>query len=167
MLWSTSPETETIYGVEYRNVWLKDDPDAARDTKALGTRVTPPGQKLPPDFWAKNLCVVAYEGKELVALAPAEIRYAQRVRANMAFLRVFVSPPHRKKGVVIPLTFKFHEIMRKYSLDNPDKRIGGIMAIVTAPGIMDEPVTKAFLHLIGYNTRNQPLILRWFEHYRL
>lgn len=167
MLWSTSPETETIDGIEYRNVWLKDDPVVARDALALGARVTPPNRKLPANYWSRNLCVVAYGDKELIATATSELRFAQRVRANMAFLRVYVSPPHRERGLVIPLTFKFHEIMRKHSLDNPDKRIGGVMAVVTAPGMMDEPVTKGFHVLIGYNTRSQPLIVRWFEHYRL
>ncbi|MBV9330817.1 MAG: hypothetical protein JOZ55_04620 [Alphaproteobacteria bacterium] len=166
MLWTSGPETQTIYGIEYRNVWLKDDPEAARGAKALGALVTPPGRKLPPDYWASNLCVVAFEKEEVIALAPGEIRYAGAVRANMAFLRVYVAPTHRQRGVVIPLTIKFYEVMRKYSLDNPDKRIGGIMAVVTVPGIMDEPIGKAFLIVMGYNERGQPLIIRWFDHFR-
>ncbi|MBV9330816.1 MAG: hypothetical protein JOZ55_04615 [Alphaproteobacteria bacterium] len=166
MFWPPTPETETINGVEYRNVWLKEDAEAAAGARALGARVTPSGASLPPDFWAKNLCVVAFEADDVVALAPAEIRFSERVRANMAFLRVYVSPAHRQRGLVIPLAVKFHEIMRRYALDHPDKRIGGSMAIITAPGMLDEPVTKGFHVLMGFNRHNQPLIIRWFEHFR-
>src|SRR5262249_31941413 len=119
-----SAETEIIDGVDYRNVWQKDDPAVARDAREFGARVPQPSRPLAPDFWSKGLCVVAYANGELVGLAPGEIRYSERVKANMAFLRVFVAPEHRQRGIVIPMAMKFHEIMREYSLENPEKRIG-------------------------------------------
>lgn len=166
MLWPMSPETEVIDGIEYRNVWLETDPVVARDALALGTRVTPPTRKLPADYWSRNLCVVAYKDKDLLALANSEVRFAQRVRANMAFLRVYVAAEHRKHGIAVPMALKFHEIMRKYSLENPDRRIGGTMAVVQAPGTV-APVTQGFYTLIGYTPANHPIIVRWFEHFKL
>jgi hypothetical protein len=165
MLWTTTTDTEVIYGIEYRNVWRKDDPVVRRDAEALGARVTPPGRKVAP--WAQGLCVAAYDGDTLVALAPAEIRFAPRLKANMAMVRVYVERSHRERGIVIPLTIKAHEIIRKYAQENPDERIGGTMGIVTAKGVVDEPVTKAFMQLVGYTPRREPLLVRWFEGFKL
>jgi hypothetical protein len=165
MLWTTTADTEVINGIEYRNVWRKNDPDVARDANALGARVTPPGRKAVD--WGKELAVAAYDGADLVALAPAEIRFSPRVRANVAMVRVFVERSHRERGIVIPLTIKTHEIMRKHAQDNPGARLGGTMGIVTAKGIVDEPVTKAFMQLIGYTPRGEPLMIRWFEGFKL
>lgn len=167
MLWETSAETQTIDGIEYRNVWKRVDAAVIRDADALGARVTPPGKEVRTNFWSKDLCVVAYDGEDAVALAPGEIRYADRLKANMAFLRVFVAPSHRQRGIVVPLCMKAHEVMRRYSLDTPHRRIGGTMGFVTVKGVMDEPVTKAFMHFIGYTPQDAPLLVRWFEHYTL
>ena len=41
------------------------------------------------------------------------------------------------------------------------------MAVVTVKGVLDEPVTKAFMVLIGYTPQDEPLIVRWFDHYKL
>ncbi len=166
MLWTTTAETQVINGIEYRNVWGKNDPDVIRDASALGSRVTPPpGLAIAP--WAEGLCVVAYDGPTLVAIAPAEIRFIPRVKAKMAVLRVFVEPSHRERGIVIPLTIKSHEVLRQYAIEHPEERIGGTIGSVTAKGLVDEPITKAFMHFIGYTPRNEPLLVRWFEGFKL
>jgi hypothetical protein len=158
---------DTIDGIEYRDVWQKDDEAVRRDAMALGARMGSGTSHFTPEMWAKGLCVVAYDGPELVSIAAGEIRFAERVRTNMAFLRVFVLPAHRKRGIVVPLTYKFHDAMRRYALEHPEMRVGGTMAIVTVKGHMDEPVTKADMVLIGYSPKGEPLILRWFDHYKL
>jgi hypothetical protein len=165
MLWTTTAETQVINGIEYRNVWGKNDPDVIRDASALGTRVTPPGRAVAP--WAEGLCVVAYDGPTLVAIAPGEIRFVPRVKAKMALLRVYVEPSHRERGLVVPLTLKSHEVIREYARQHPEERIGGTMGLVTAKGVVDEPVTKAFMQLIGYSPRGEPLLVRWFEGFKI
>jgi hypothetical protein len=167
MLETVSARTEIVDGVEYRDVWQKDDETVRHDAMAFGARMGSGTDNFTPEMWAKGLCVVAYDRSELVAVAAGEIRFAQRVSANMAFLRVFVSPDHRKRGLVVPLTYKFHDVMRRYSLEHPELRIGGTMAIVTVKGHVDEPVTKADMVLIGYSLKGEPLILRWFDHFKL
>ncbi len=166
-LWTTTPDTEIIEGIEYRNVWQKSDAQAKRDAQALGARVNRPGRNLPPGFWSKDLAVVAYDGDELIAIAPGEVRMSDRLRVNMAYLRVFVAPEHRDRGIVIPLTMKFHEVMRRHAQDNPRLRIGGTMAIITVRGMLDEPIGHSGMILVGYTPRNEPLIVRWFEGFKL
>jgi len=157
----------SIEGVACRDCWQKDDPKIREDVLALGRRMPKPSAATPEDFWTHGLCVAAYEGEELVSLSASEIKFSQRLRANMAFIRVFVAPDHRQRGIVVPLTLKTHEVLQRFALAHPEKQIGGTMAIVTARGVMDEPVTKAFMVLIGYTPQGEPLIVRWFDHYRL
>jgi hypothetical protein len=166
--WTTTPYTETIEGVEYRNVWLKNDPQAKRDADMLGESMARSGRgTLPPGYWSKDLAVVAYDGSDLCAIAAGDVRFSQRVRCTMAFLRIFIVPETRHRGIALPLSMKFHEVMRRYSEDNPDLRIGGTMARITVKGIWDEAIGKAAMILIGYTPRNEPLVVRWFEGFKL
>jgi hypothetical protein len=165
-VWTTTPDTEIIEGIEYRNVWQTNDPQAKRDAEALGARVTM-RREMPPEFWSSNLAAAAYEKAELLAIAPGEIRFSDRLRCNMAFLRVFVAAEHRHRGVVIPLTMKFHEIMRRYADEHPAERIGGTMAMITVKGMFDQAVGHSGMILVGYSPRNEPLIVRWFDGFKL
>jgi hypothetical protein len=158
---------DTIDGIEYRDVWKKDDETVRRDAMALGGRMGEGSASFTPEKWAAGVCVAAYDGAELIAIAAGEVRFAPRVRANMAFLRAFVVREYRHRGVVVPLTAKFHETMRRYSLEHPAERIGGTMAIVVVEGQLKRPVTNTGMVLSGYSPRGEPLILRWFDHFKL
>jgi len=163
---TTNPDF--VDGVEYRDVWQKDDETVRRDAMALGARMGEGGPaNMTPEKWAERVCVVAYDSSELVAIAAGEIRFAPRVRANMAFLRAFVVREYRQRGIVVPLTAKFHETMRRYSLKHPAERIGGTMAIIVIEGQLKKPVTNTGMILSGYSPRGEPLILRWFDHHKL
>lgn len=166
-IWTTTPDTEILEGVEYRNVWKKTDADAMHDAEALGSRMPKPSYELPAGFWSKDLAVVAYENQTLVAIVPCEVQFAPRLQCNMAVMRVFVAPEYRKQGVVIPLTMKFHEVIRRYAEDNPDLRIAGTMGQVTVKGVWDEAIGKAAMILIGYTPQGDPLVVRWFEGFKL
>jgi hypothetical protein len=164
MLRLPSADTEIIDAIEYRNVWLRNDPVAVRDAIALETATR---ENISSGAWPKNLGVVAYHGAEIIGLALSDIRHSERVRANMAYLRVLVAPKHRARELETPLMLKLHEIMRLHSLAHPEAKIGGTMAIVETVGPLEEPVTKAFMLLAGYTPNDQPLVLRWFDHTKL
>jgi hypothetical protein len=167
MLWEISADPLVVDGIECRNVWLKDDPKVLSDALALGKRMTPRTKPFEPDIWARNLCVAAYKDDRLVAEAIVDVRFSERVRATMGYVRAFVAPECRERGLVIPLTLLSHEIIRKHALGNPGMRIGGTMAVITARGYLDEPVGKAFMVLIGYAPNGDPVMVRWFDHFKL
>jgi hypothetical protein len=159
-----SPETETIDGIDHRNVWLVRDARVSRDARELGPRIA---ERLPLSFWGKNLSVVSYKNDKLVAMAQCEIRYAERVHVNMAYVRTFVAPDFPKRDLDVPLVVKSHEIMRQYALDNPDQNIGGTIIVVIHDQALDRLMKKMFLTLAGYTPREQPLLIRWFDHFRI
>jgi hypothetical protein len=164
MPWPVSADTEIIDRIEYRNVWQKDDPAVARDAIAFSARMT---EMLPPEFWTKRLCVVAYEREDMIGLAQCGIRRSERVLANMGFLRVFVDPEYRQRQVGVSLTLKLHEIIRRHSLENPGERIAGTLAVIPVKDVLDQPVTKTFMTLAGYAPKGEPIVVRWFDHHKL
>jgi hypothetical protein len=115
---------------------------------------------------AKEICVAAYEGKNLVGVSTATIEPMPHVRQKMVFFRLFVVPEHRHREIVIPLGVAVHEAAEKYALAHPELNLGGTAAIVAVPGIMNKPISRANLFLVGYSPRNEPLILHWFDHFK-
>ena len=153
--------------VTHKDVWFKNDAKVEQDAIAAWTaaKVLPPNQD--PMQRAKEICVAAYEGKNLVGVSTATIEPMPLVRRKMVYFRLFVVPEHRHREIVIPLGLAVHEAAEKYALAHPELGLGGTAAIVVVNGIMNKPITRAHLILAGYTQKNEPIILRWFDHYKL
>jgi hypothetical protein len=152
---------------EFRDVWRKNDGKAEADIVALWQRLNILPAGVNPLARAKELCVAAYDGDRLAAVTTATIDTLQVVRTRMVFLRALVAPEYRAKKVVVPLTLETHEVLSRYALAYPDQKHGGTVAIVTSnPGIY-KPIGSAHMVLIGYTARNEPVTVRWFDHFRL
>jgi hypothetical protein len=152
--------------LRFKDVWQQNDAAAERDAIGLWRAARAFSEDRAGER-AKELCVVAYDGDQPVAVSTATIGRLGVVRQTMAFLRAFVAPDHRSEKIVVPLTFAAHESMLKYALANPQLRIGGTAGVVTSnPGIY-KPIGSALMILIGYTPNDEPIIVRWFDHFRL
>ena len=157
---------EEFSNIEFRDVWRKDDKQAEADAVALWQRMGVLPKGVNADARAKEICVAAYEGNELIAITTATIDMLQVVRTKMAFCRALVSDNHRSQKVVVPLTYAMHQALERYAIASPDLRIGGTVAVVSAPNTIYKPVGSAEMILVGYTSRNEPVLLRWFNSYR-
>ncbi len=151
----------------FKDVWLKRDAGAEADAIAAWDAAGDRLGHLTSAQRAELLCIAGYDGAKLCATATTQVRYMPLVRENMAFLQIFVTPEYRTKGVVIPLTVAFHAAMTRYALENPRLRIGGAAARVTTHGTLDKPVGGAGMILFAYSERNEPIMVRWFDHYKI
>ncbi|MBI3675092.1 MAG: hypothetical protein HY243_00550 [Proteobacteria bacterium] len=151
----------------FKNVWMQNDLKVQQDAIAAWSAAGAVSGAFDPQKRVKELCVVGYEGDELVAISTAHLRYLPAVRETMALFRVFVAAGHRQKGLVIPLTYATHDAMSAYAVAHPKLRIGGTAGIVSVHGTMDKPVTNADMVLVGYTPNNDPLLVRWFDHFKL
>lgn len=158
---------EEFSTIEFRDVWRKNDAQAEADAVALWQRLGNLPQGVDPYQRAKELCVVAYEGSKLVAITTVTLDMLQVVRTRMAFFRALVDDERRAQKVLVPLTYALHQTMERYAQAHPEQKIGGTAAVVAAPNTIYKPVGSAEMVLIGYTTRNEPLLLRWFDSYRL
>jgi hypothetical protein len=159
----TAIETETIDGIEYRDAWLRQDRLVARDAIAFGAAM--PGERT-SEFWASNLCAMAYAGPGVAGLSQCEFRFSERVRANMAYLQVFASPQYASHRIDRNLILKSHEIARRHALRHPEAKVGGTMLVIEDASFV-RPVTDSFMLLAGYTPGSKPVVLRWFDHYKL
>jgi hypothetical protein len=151
----------------FRDVWLKNDAKARRDAIAAWQAAGDMLGDLSHEARAQMLCIVGYDGARLCATLTCEVRYMPHVRENMAFIQIFVVPDYRQRGVVIPLTVASHAAMNRYALEHPQLRIGGTAGRVVVRGTLDKPVGGAMMILVGYNLRNEPLMIRWFDHFKI
>ncbi|MBI3675093.1 MAG: hypothetical protein HY243_00555 [Proteobacteria bacterium] len=152
--------------VTHKDVWFKNDAKVEQDAIAAwkAADALPPRQD--PMLRAKEICVAAYEGKNLVAVSTATIEPMPMVRRKMVFFRLFVVPEHRHREIVIPLGLAVHQAAEKYALAHPELELGGTAAIVSVKGVMNKPITRAHLILASYSRKNEPIILRWFDHFK-
>jgi hypothetical protein len=151
----------------FRDVWQKNDAKAERDAIAAWHAADDRLGNLTTDARAKALCVVGYDNGRICAISTCQILYMPIVRENMAFIQVFVPPEDRQKGLVVPLTLASHVAMSRFALEHPALEIGGTAGRVAVRGTMDKPVTNALMVLIGYSIKNEPLVVRWFDHFKL
>jgi hypothetical protein len=152
----------------FKDVWKKNDSTAERDAIAAWTAagILPPG--VDPKDRIRELCVVAYDGDKLAAISTCEIRMVPHVRQKMAVSRGFILPDFRRGGIGHGLTNAVYESMERYALANPDLRIGGMAGIVVVK-INKQEVQTVFEGMIfaGYTVNDEPIMLRWFNHFRI
>ena len=157
---------EEFSDIEFRDVWRKDDKQAEADVIALWERMGVLPKGVNPNARAKEICVVAYKGSELVAVTTVTIEMLQVVRTKMAFIRALVADSHRTQKILTPLACALHQAMERYALAHPELRIGGTAAVIAPPNTIYKPVGSAGMNLIGYTNKNEPVLLRWFDSYR-
>lgn len=157
---------EEFSNVEFRDVWRKNDAQAEADAVAMWQRLGILPQNVDPYMRAKELAVIAYESGKLIAITTVTIDMLQVVRCKMAFFRALVDDQRRAQKVLVPLTYALHQAMERYALAHPEQKIGGTAALVAAPNTIYKPIGSAEMMLVGYTTRNEPVLLRWFDSYR-
>jgi len=157
---------EEFSGVEFRDVWRKNDAQAEADAVAMWQHMGILPQGVDPHARAKELAVVAYENGRMIAITTVTIEILQVVRTKMAFFRALVDDQHRSQKVLVPLTYALHQAMERYALAHPELKIGGTAAVVAAPNTIYKPIGSAEMILIGYTQRNEPVLLRWFDGFR-
>lgn len=163
---ATKDSKANVAKVTHKDVWLKNDAKVEQDAIAAWTAAGALPKSQDPMARAKEICVAAYEGKTLVGVSTATIEPMPIVRRKMVFFRLFVVPEHRHREIVIPLGMEVHKSAEKYALEHPELGLGGTAAVVVVKGIMSGPISRAHLTTVGYSQKSEPLILRWFDHYK-
>ncbi len=166
---NSEPGANRIAGtdLELRDVWRRNDVRTELDVIALWSRDGALVPEIDPVARSKTLCIAAYDAGEVVGVSTVELQWMAPVRAEMAFLRVYIAKAHRARKLIHPIAAATYDAMQRFALANPQLRLGGTAAtVLSKPGIY-KPVTETGMVLIGYDAEDAPLIVRWFEHFRL
>ena len=154
--------------IEFVEAWRKADPkleaDALAFWQAQGVRLeTPDGAER-----KKMLAVLAYEDGQVIGLSTLNIRRAEQVRQKMAFVREIVAADRRQQHVSIALTQKTREVIEAYAFAHQDEQIGGMAAILQAPGIGKRAISRGGqMVLTGYTEKNEQVRIAWFAHFQV
>jgi hypothetical protein len=158
---------ETSDNLIFRDVWRKNDASVERDVIAAWKKEAALPPDVDPKERVKELCVVTCDKDQLAAISTCEIRLVPHVRQQMAVTRSFILPEYRQIGLVRRLTYSLHETMERYALANPNLRIGGTAGIAALNLTRDWPPLFADMSLIAFTKENEPIMLRWFDHFRI
>jgi hypothetical protein len=117
---------------------------------------------------AKQLCAVVYVGVEMAGLSTVE-------SFDWAGLKLFhyrcsVAPEFRQREITWRLTAFSHQLLEKWSENNPGEGHSGFLVTLEAPqfiGHMGLPIIHKHgldLVFIGRNARGHQLRVMWFKH---
>jgi len=151
----------------YEKAWLLNNEKIASEAIALWSEFNILPRNVNPADRARELITVAYDGDRMVGVTTGEVTYYEPVRQKFVFMRIFIHPDYEKGGVSVPLTIAAREDLRQWSIDNPNLKIAGYGAVITAPGYGEKPYLPAGLYPVGYTPDGHQIRLYWFEHFRL
>jgi hypothetical protein len=156
--------------VRYVDVWQRVDADVRAHACALW-RETDAVPEQERDKRAESLCVVAYEGADLVGVSTVFLATMDAVRSRVGFLRVLVAKGRRGEHLATELAGRCVEVLKAWSLDHPDEMLKGMAAVIQSPELSEkcrDPVwPRTGLTVIGYTPRGEQIRLVWFDHARL
>lgn len=153
--------------LEYKIVWMKNDPQVRQDALKLwkSLNALPPGTE---SDRLNSLCVVAYDGDELVAVSTIGIKYIPSVRAKIGWFRCLVRPEVRKKGVATELCVRCKNVMEEWSKNNLLEKVLGYGVVVESRNLATlsrKPIwPRTELALMGHTSNGQQMRLVWFDH---
>ena len=107
--------------LEFKIAWRKDDSQIREDALRVWRRMKAitPSQE---DERLNSLCVVAYDGEDLVGVSTVGITVYAPVRAKVAWFRCLVLPAYRKKGVATEFAVRCKDVLEEWSKNKPEAK---------------------------------------------
>ncbi len=158
-------------GIVFRSLWGLDDPKARQDAKNFWLRegVTPEFI----DLRINELCAIAYDGDDPVAVATAQIAYAASLRNKFFRYRCMVASHFRQRDMAWRISSYAFKQLQDWSLQHPEEKILGLMLYIETDKFavpQREPVREHLgmtLNFVGYSPKGQQVRIVWFDHAKL
>ena len=150
--------------------WRRNDAKINKDATDFWLKMRALPRNVTPEQRLRELCVAAYVGDELVAVATMELRQAPWLRCRLGFFRCLVSPAYVQRRLAIRLTKYSRDLLEIWSQENPNEKVLGMATILENPNfdiLGKRPVWRsggADLSLVGYTPEGQQVRLTWFKH---
>jgi hypothetical protein len=158
-------------GAEYdvRPVWRQSDSIAERDAAAFWNAlgILPPGTRIEDRL--KELCLVGYDGDELIGVMTAEIRHIKTLNCKMAMVRTAVLPDARGHHIGAALAIQSSPVLEKWSRENPAEEVMGAGAVLQVSLNPDRnrkvsPMGPFGSIFAGYTAEGFQFWIKWFDH---
>jgi hypothetical protein len=152
----------------FRPAWQLADPAIASDAVAFWERNnmlapnTSVGERL------AQVVAGAYDGGKMIAIATANIREVDFLRANLAMFRCSVDREARERRLATALSLYAFDVLERWSLEHPEAQLMGIGSVIQSRALVEHdnhavwPDTK--LTFVGYTNEGYQFRVRWFAH---
>lgn len=157
---------------DYRvlTAWHLQDPRIEQDAIAFWRTLNILPRGTDPAARARELCAVAYLGKELVGVATASLEILPLVRCRFAMYRSAIAPEHRGSGAAFQLITHSRELLEKWSAEHPEEGVMGMAAIFE--GYKGDTARLPVWPLTGlvlatYSPQGHQVRVAWFQHARV
>ncbi|MCF6226899.1 MAG: hypothetical protein L3J22_11455 [Xanthomonadales bacterium] len=115
----------------------------------------------------EQLCTLAIDGDELIAVSTAFKVHYQPLRCDLYFFRCLVLPDYRRQSIARHLAVNCRDNLQHWVSDNPKKAAAGMATVVESPNLTDlshQAVWPASgLNLVGYTQQGQQVRVVWFK----
>lgn len=154
--------------MEFRPVWQLHDPQAERDALAFWKRIGVFKSEARMTEQLKQLCVLTYDGDELVGVSTAALRHIKLLNCRMAMHAIAVAPGARSHHTSTNTTLATIALLEQWSLDHPEEGVMGVGAIIQSSLLVQNkrqavwPNTK--LTFIGFTAQGEQFRVFWFQH---
>jgi hypothetical protein len=161
------PEQDVVF----RRAWLGDDSQLKRDAREfwLAAQLTP----TMIERRINDICAVGYSEGKLAVVSTAIDTHYSFLNSNLLFYRCMVAPEYRQHNLAWRITEYSLSILEKWSLENPQENIRGLMMVIETDKFADglrEPLRSSFgmtLSFVGYSEKSEQRRVIWFKHTRL
>ncbi len=121
---------------------------------------------------AKELVCIGYHEGRVFGLTTAQIGMYELVRHKLAFWRILVHPDFRSHGMQYALTNRMIEYFEQWSRERPEEELAGLASVQTGNTYVntvghDPVVIGSRSVMINYNSNNDIVRVRWFDHIRV
>lgn len=156
--------------IDFRFVWNRNDAGAERDARSFWWAL----DALAPDEIeerAKQLCSVAYEGGNLVAVSTVHLQDFPRLRSRFFYYRTTVAPGVRRQRLASRLCVYSRDHLNTWANEHPEEKLKGLFIILEADEFhrhkhFHQPVGHQLdldLVLVGYTPGGHQLRVVWFK----
>ena len=153
--------------VRIKNAWQAGNREIEEDAIRFWDRLKTFPDDDTTEIRAKELCAVAYDGADLVAVSTSAAAPIKTLRANLALFRAAVDPTFRQQDLSRQLARESCLILEAWSIDNPDARLAGVVTIFESEYFYMRkraPVTDLDFVLIDYTHSGLSILVKWFDH---
>jgi hypothetical protein len=152
----------------FRPAWRLGDAAINRDAIAFWDRnnMLPAAASLEERL--AQVVAGAYDGDKMIAIATANIREVDFLRARLAMFRCSVDRETRERRLATAISLYAFDVLERWSLAHPDEQLMGVGAVIQSRALVEHdnhavwPDTK--LTFVGYTNEGYQFRVRWFAH---
>ncbi len=155
-------------GIIFRSGWQANDPKIIEDVTRLWLR----GGVKPAiiDIRIGEICIVAYSGDEVIAVATAYPHYDSHMRNKFFGYRCMTIPRFRQHNLAWRITAETVKVLQEWAAKHAaDQRIMGLMTVFETDKYLSGarwPLREKFgitLHFVGYTPAGEQIRVAWFD----